>query len=81
MSLIDIPIILGYEKPMNGWIVGGDIGVNFNVSLKAKGRILRNDTDFQDINTNPFTFRSRLGLSYGRGIHISRQLTEKEDFT
>ena len=77
MSLIDIPLIIGYEKPMNGWIVGGDIGVNFNVSLKAKGRILRSDTDFQDINTNPYTYRSRLGLSYRGGIHISRQMTEK----
>ncbi|MEZ4910515.1 MAG: hypothetical protein R2774_06605 [Saprospiraceae bacterium] len=76
-SLIDIPIVVGYEKPFGDWIIGADLGVNVNVNMKANGKILSSATDFQPTDTNPYNFNKNVGLQLRGTLHAGRNISEK----
>lgn len=76
-SLIDIPIVVGYERPFGDWMIGADLGVNVNVSMKANGNILSSATDFLPINTDPFSYNKNVGLQFRGTLHAGRDISEK----
>ncbi len=79
---IDIPLQIGYQKQMkNGWILGLNGGVNFNVTAWRKadifGKNLEKQTVSSGINEENPVFRNQLGISLVGSIAAYRQLTRR----
>lgn len=76
LHLIDIPVSIGYLHDMkNGWRVGGELGAQLNLSLKAKGKILETPSEYTELPAAG-RFKNSLGLSYFGGLSIERQIGE-----
>ncbi|MFK8105190.1 MAG: hypothetical protein AB8G15_21940 [Saprospiraceae bacterium] len=74
--LIDLPIILGFQRSFGRWKAGMELGVLVNLSLRTKGIIP--NADFQDIDIaekQDVYFKSNIGLSYHLGLSLRRQLS------
>lgn len=75
--LLDLPIILAYQRSFGRWKAGVELGVLVNLSLRTKGIIP--NTDFQDIDIAEKQgeyFKSNIGLSYHLGLSLRRQLSD-----
>lgn len=75
-SLVDIPLIVGYERPYGNWIIGADVGINLNLSLSTGGRILSTPIAFQAINSQPYTFNKSIGVYLRGSLHIGKEISE-----
>jgi hypothetical protein len=79
---IDIPIQIGYHKPLkNGWTLGFNGGANVNITAWQKADIfdknLQKQTVSSEINDPNPVFRTQLGVSLIGSIAVYRQLTNR----
>lgn len=74
ISLIDLPLGVGFEKNFGRWFASVEGGVLVNLSMHSKGNILVSDTSFVDVNTPVDHFKPGLGLSYFGGILFGRDI-------
>lgn len=74
LKMWDIPVMIGYEKQWNQWIVGAELCAVINLSLEAEGHMLQTDSSFIDVKNPNQLFHSKLGLSYTGGLFIGRNL-------
>ncbi len=76
-SLIDLPLILGYQKRVQKWTLSANAGPVLNLSFQPKGTLINPNRQLVDINSNEGreAFRSQLGINwYGSfGIHYELQ--------
>ncbi len=76
---IDIPLQIGYHKSMkNGWTIGINGGINFNITAWQKADIvgtnLQKETVSSGINEANPVFRHQLGISLIGSVAAYRQL-------
>jgi len=72
-QLLDIPIIIGYERAINDWKIGAQVGVLANLSLSTQGKVLDSPTTELDLgDQQDQIFKSQIGLSYHAGLTVSR---------
>ncbi len=76
-QLFDIPISVGFEKPFNGFNLGVEIGLSFNVSMSSTGKLLETSNTFKNISSNA-PYKSNLGLNYFSSIFISKEIFENQ---
>lgn len=76
--LLDIPVILSYDFPLQKMSLGIEAGILANLSLKTKGIVPDALLEDQDIdNSENGLFKSKVGLGYHFGLSISGLITEK----
>jgi len=64
-KLIDIPLLLGYEKQINNLRLGLQAGVFANINLSTEGRIFDEESLLVDIGSGQENiFKTSVGLSY-----------------
>ncbi|MEM6967219.1 MAG: hypothetical protein AAF573_20825, partial [Bacteroidota bacterium] len=82
-SLLDIPILVGYETYIGDkWKIGIEGGVLANLSLQTEGTIP--DMELNDINLEDNQdqyFKSNVGLSYQVGLSVSRRFWENVELS
>ncbi len=79
LHLIDLPISFGYSTPLgNGWRLGAEMGVQFNLALSTTGKLL------EGTGANSYTnlpaggrFKTRLGMSYHTGLNLEKTLAPR----
>ncbi|MFK7775066.1 MAG: hypothetical protein AB8F94_23195 [Saprospiraceae bacterium] len=77
--MIDIPVLIGFEKRIKKFSLGGRAGVFVNLKLKTSGMIFQATDSFVNLNSNQGeVFRSNVQLSYYFGgvvkYHLKKQL-------
>ncbi|MFK8009907.1 MAG: hypothetical protein AB8H03_26365 [Saprospiraceae bacterium] len=76
--MIDIPVLIGFEKRIKDFSIGGRAGVFINLSLKTSGLIFQTTETFVDLGSNQDqVFKSNIGLSYYFGGVIKYHLNNK----
>ena len=73
LSTFDIPLSLFYEKDFEGWSLGAEAGVYFNLALVSKGNILSSPNGFADIKSVG-AFKSSIGVSGFAGLYVKKAL-------
>ncbi len=86
--LLDIPVILSYQFPLQKWAVGIEAGILANLSLKTKGLVpnelletpnaISRDLDIDNSETD--LFKTKVGLGYHFGLSFGGKLTKHLDW-
>lgn len=74
LSLVDLPVALGFEKQAGDWTLGAEGGLALNLRLGSGGQLLASDTSFVRTDAAPRPFKSGVGLSYFGGLLAGRSL-------
>jgi len=74
-TLLDVPLIVGFDREKGRWSFGAEAGVFFNISLKAKGDAVIENERIRLEGTN--WFKPSVGLSYYGSIRVGYALDEK----
>lgn len=74
--LIDIPVLIGYQRNFGNWKGGVEVGLLANFSFKTEG-IVPNEL-MQDIKTD-VVYHPNFKLGYHFGLSLSRSLGDKFD--
>ncbi len=72
-TMFDIPVLVGYHHENGNWSLGAQAGIFANISLKASGRFLIDESEDVDIEPN---FKSSVGLSYYIGFSAGYKLSD-----
>ena len=76
--LIDIPVLMGFEKRIKKFSIGGRTGVFINLKLKTSGLIFQTTESFVNLDTNQSeNFKSNVQLSYYFGGVLKYHLKDK----
>lgn len=75
-TLLDVPLIVGYDQEKGRWSYGVEAGVFLNISLKAKGDVLIESLDFNRLEDTNW-FKSSIGLSYYGSLRVGYALDDK----
>ncbi|NUO03617.1 MAG: hypothetical protein HUU01_23630 [Saprospiraceae bacterium] len=75
-TLLDVPLIVGYDWEKDRWSFGAEAGVFFNISMKAKGDALDPNADFIRLEDTDW-FKPGIGISYYGSLRIGYALDEK----
>lgn len=73
LQLLDLPLMVGFERRWGRWGAALEGGLLLNLSLKAQGEILAEDGRLLNLAEAP-VFRPRLGLSYQAALQLSYEL-------
>ncbi|HFA49315.1 MAG TPA: hypothetical protein ENJ95_09890 [Bacteroidetes bacterium] len=73
-TMLDIPVLVGYHFESGDWLLGAQAGVFANISMKANGQFLSDETTAVPIDD---LFRNKVGLSYYLGLSASYQLNDR----
>ena len=78
--LIDIPLLLAYQRNLDKWKIGVEAGIFANLSHRTDGII--SDELLQDVsNRGPIEiFKSKVGVSYQLGLSFARPIFKKWEF-
>lgn len=76
LRLINIPVKIGYQKNMKKWILAGEVGAAFNLSLNTKGRMLGSDQKIYDISDRNDLYKNSVGLMLNVGIAAHYKLND-----
>ena len=77
LHLWDLPIAIGYEAPLaDGFYLGGEVGVQFNIKTGGSGLIFRDVNDYANLS-EVVSSETSVGLSYFGGVHIGKHLTDR----
>ncbi len=72
-TMYDVPLLLGYARPLGDWLVGGQVGWWTNLSLRTEGQI--QDQTLENIRLPEEAERvyvERMGWSCSLGVHVDR---------
>ncbi len=75
-TLLDVPVIAGYDREKGRWSFGAEAGVFINISLKAKGDALDRNGDFIRVEDSDW-FKPSIGLSYYGSLRVGYALDKK----
>ena len=75
-TLLDVPLIVGYEWEKRRWSFGAEAGIFLNISLKAKGDALGVENNFTRLEETDW-FKPSIGLSYYGSLRIGYAIDEK----
>lgn len=75
-TLIDLPVIVGYEWNRNRWYLGLEAGLEFNLSLRTNGRMLAPTDEIVDLESSGM-FRSNVSLSYLANLRVGYALSQR----
>ncbi|MDZ4681736.1 MAG: hypothetical protein SGI94_14940 [Saprospiraceae bacterium] len=75
-TLLDVPLIAGYEWEKDRWSFGAEAGVFLNISMKAKGDALDFNNDFTRLEHTDW-FKPSIGISYYGSLRIGYAIDEK----
>lgn len=76
--MIDVPILIGFEKRMKDFSIGGRAGIFINLKLKTSGLVFQTPKTFANLDTNQDeVFKSNIGLSYYFGGTLKYHLKNK----
>jgi len=75
-TLLDVPLIAGYEWEKGRWSYGAEAGIFLNISLKAKGDALDVENNFTRLEETDW-FKPSIGLSYYGSLRIGYAIDEK----
>ena len=74
-NLIDIPLLLGYEKEINNLRLGLQAGVFANIRLSTEGRIFDEESLLVDIGSEQNNiFKTSVGLSYYLSFSVGYEM-------
>ena len=78
-KMIDLPILLGYEKEINSrWKYYIEAGAALNISFKINGEIVDEFSEAYSLNSdNRNWFKNRIGLAFMGGIGVRHLLTDQ----
>ena len=74
--LFDIPFGIGYEFRVQQFLLGLELGGQFNVYTSATGKIFESLYETDDLS-NRDDFRPNVGMSYYAGINLSYPITNR----
>ncbi len=79
---VDIPIMLGYEKDLNDFVLSLNTGIGFNISSSQSGKIYQSDLkSFYSLNQadegNNAIYRNRAGISLLACIGLNYKLNQR----
>lgn len=75
-TLLDVPLIAGYDWEKGRWSFGAEAGIFLNISLKAKGDALGVENNFTRLEETDW-FKPSIGLSYYGSLRIGYAIDEK----
>ena len=75
-TLLDVPLIAGYEWEKGRWSYGAEAGVFLNISMKAKGDALDVNDEFIRLEDTDW-FKPSIGISYYGSLRIGYALDDK----
>ncbi len=75
-TLLDVPLIAGYEWEKGRWSFGAEAGIFLNISLKAKGDVLDVENNFTRLEDTDW-FKPSIGLSYYGSLRIGYAIDDK----
>jgi len=74
LHMIDIPLALGYSRPLGGgWRLGGEVGAQFNIGLSTKGKLLETADTYTQLPASG-RFAPSLGLSFFGGLTLEKAI-------
>lgn len=76
-TLIDVPVLLGYQWRQDRWSLGVEGGVYVNMALQSKGDILAEDGAIISLGTTENVMRPRVGLSYFGSLRLGYVINDK----
>jgi len=80
LSLLNIPLNIGYQKKLGSWKVGLEAGLGLNVRLKSSGKILLAEQDVKSLADLNYIYKTKIGLSSGLAISFERHLSKHVSF-
>jgi hypothetical protein len=69
----DMPIALGYERPLGSYTVGIEGGLHLNLRTSVTGNILNTLDTFREAERG-VDVKRRVGLGYFGGVHVGRYI-------
>lgn len=69
----EVPVIIGFTSPYNGFLFHAEAGIFFNISNHQQGSILTDTDTFTDIDQN-LLFQDQLGISYMFGFMMEKPI-------
>ncbi|MFM9949088.1 MAG: hypothetical protein ACKV1O_14195, partial [Saprospiraceae bacterium] len=75
-TLLDVPLIVGYEWEKRRWSFGAEAGIFLNISLKATGDALDVENNFTRLEETDW-FKPSIGLSYYGSLRIGYAINDK----
>lgn len=82
LQLIDFPVAIGVNKSLGGgWRVGGEVGAQFNISLKSDGKLLEGTgrNSYTDLPASG-RYSSNVGISFFGGITLEKAISSTSAF-
>lgn len=69
----DMPVALGYERPLGRYTIGIEGGLHLNLRTSVTGNILNTQDTFREAERG-VDVKRRVGLGYFGGVHIGRYI-------
>ncbi|NUQ26022.1 MAG: hypothetical protein HUU34_18895 [Saprospiraceae bacterium] len=76
-TLLDVPVLLGYQWRQDRWSLGVEGGVYVNLALQSGGDILSENGDIISLQDADNVMRPRIGLSYYGSLRLGYTLGDK----
>lgn len=76
ISLINIPVSIGYQKRIGSWTAGIDLGLGFNIYTTAKGKILMGDQDVRPVTSIPDLYKRKVGMNAQLSLNFQRKVSK-----
>ncbi len=78
-TLINIPLIIRYEKYMQSWKIGIDGGIIMNAHFANTGKMYNEKLNIEKFENNAAVFKTSLGLGYQLSAMLSKRLNIDTD--
>jgi len=76
-TLLDVPVLLGYQWQQDRWSLGIEGGVYVNLALQSRGDILSESGDIISLQDADNVMRPRIGLSYYGSLRLGYAFDDK----
>ncbi|MBL7793989.1 MAG: hypothetical protein JNK77_16800 [Saprospiraceae bacterium] len=76
-TLLDVPVLLGYQWRQDRWSLGVEGGVYVNLALQSRGDILSENGDIISLQDADNVMRPRIGLSYYGSLRLGFAFDDK----
>jgi hypothetical protein len=75
-ALLDLPVILGYQKRFQRWTVSAQAGPIFNLSFQPKGTLINPNRQLVAVESSEArsAFRSTLGINWYAGMGLQYEI-------
>ena len=72
----NIPLAIGYQKKMRNWMISGEIGASYNITLKTSGKILYTDQNVHLLQDIDGLYKKSTGLSVNAAVALHYYLKD-----